>query len=79
VLLNTERSQHVTDWNQTFEVAVVTRSDLCEVGVSPEQIDALTDAQMHEIAQKMGDLYAENGYWQDLEEAYRTITEEQYG
>ena len=69
----------MTDWNQTFEVAVVTRSDLGEVGISPEQIAAITDAQMQAIAQKMGDLYTENGYWQDLEEAYSIITEEQHG
>jgi len=57
------------DWSQTFEVAVVTRGDLTEVGLSPQQIDSLTDEEMQEIAQIMANLYCENGYWQDLEEA----------
>jgi len=61
------------DWNQTFDVAVVTRGDLTEVGLSSQQIDSLTDADMQAIAGKMADFYAENGYWQDLAEAYRII------
>jgi hypothetical protein len=61
------------DWHQTFEVAVVTRGDLTEVGLSPQQIDDLSDADMQAIAEKMADLYSDNGYWQDLAEAYRII------
>ncbi len=57
------------DWSKPFEVAVVTRGDLTEVGLSPQQIDSLTDEEMQEIAQIMANLYCENGYWQDLEEA----------
>ncbi len=57
------------NWHKTFTVAVVTRGDLTEVGVSPEHIDSLTGTEMQQIAQIMADLYCENGYWQDLEEA----------
>ena len=52
----------MTDWHQTFTVAVVTRGDLTEVGLSPEQIDSLSSADMQEIARTMADLYCENGY-----------------
>jgi hypothetical protein len=57
------------DWHRTFEVAVVTRGDLTEVGLSQQQIDSLTDADMQAIAAKMADLYADNGYWQDVKTA----------
>jgi hypothetical protein len=59
----------VPNWNKTFAVAVVTRGDLTEVGLFPEQIDHLSDADLQAIAEKMANLYAENGYWQDLQEA----------
>jgi hypothetical protein len=61
------------NWHKTFTVAVVTRGDLTEVGLSPEQIDSLTGAEMQQIARAMADLYCENGYWQDLEEAVRRL------
>ena len=68
----------MTDWHQTFAVAVVTRGDPTEVGLSLEQIDHLSDADMQTIAQKMADLYAENGYWQDLQEAVRQLLSQRY-
>ena len=67
------------DWNKTFEVAVVTRGDLTEVGVSPQQIDRLTDADMQAIAEKMADLYCDNGYWEDLEIAVEKTLVEKRG
>ena len=67
------------DWNKTFEVAVITRGDLTEVGLSPQQIDRLTDADMQTIARKMADYYANDEYWQHLEEAYRFVMEETLG
>jgi hypothetical protein len=57
------------DWSKTFEVAVITRGDLTEVGLSQQQIDSLTDADMQAIAGKMAELYADNGYWQDVKTA----------
>jgi len=68
VVAGKERRHLVPNWNKTFTVAVVTRGDLTEVGLSPEQIDSLTSADMQQISQTMADLYCENGYWQDLEE-----------
>jgi hypothetical protein len=64
------------DWHKTFPVAVVTRGDLTEVGLSHQQIDALTDADMQAIAEKMADLYADIGYWQDVKSAVeKTLVE----
>jgi hypothetical protein len=64
-----ERRTPLTDWHKTFVVAVVTRGDLTEAGLSAQQIDALTDADMQSIAEKMADLYCDNGYWQDVKSA----------
>ena len=66
------------DWSKTFEVAVVTRGDLTEVGLSPQQIDSLTGEEMQEIAQIMADLYCENGYWQDLQEAVHRLLSQRH-
>jgi hypothetical protein len=64
------------DWHKTFPVAVVTRGDLTEVGLSHQQIDALTDADMQAIADTMANLYCENGYWQDVKSAVeKTLVE----
>ncbi len=66
------------NWHKTFTVAVVTRGDLTEVGLSPEHIDSLTGTEMQQIAQIMADLYCENGYWQDLEEAVRRLLSQRH-
>ncbi len=66
------------NWHKTFTVAVVTRGDLAEAGLSPEQIDHLTDADMQAIAEKMADLYCENGYWQDLQEAVHQLLSQRH-
>ncbi len=63
----------VPDWHKPFTVAVVTRGDLTEVGLSPEQIAHLSDADMQSIAQEMAALYTDNGYWQDLQEAVHRL------
>ncbi len=67
------------DWTKEFPVNSLCRADVKEAGFTDEQVALLTDEDMRAIAQKMGDLYNENGYWQDLEEAYRIITEEHHG
>jgi hypothetical protein len=63
----------LSNWHKTFTVAVITRGDLTEVGLSPHQIESLSGADMQEIAQTMADLYCENGYWQDLQEAVHRL------
>jgi hypothetical protein len=78
VVAGKERRHLVPNWNKTFTVAVVTRGDLTEVGLSPEQIDSLTDADMQAIAEKMADLYAGNSYWQDLQEAVRRLLSQRH-
>ncbi len=67
------------DWTKEFPVNSLCRADVKEAGFTDEQVALLTDEDMQAIAQKMGDLYNENGYWQDLEEACRIITEEHHG
>jgi uncharacterized ferredoxin-like protein len=67
------------DWNKEFPVNSICRADVKEAGFPEEQVARLTDEDMQAIAQKMADLYNENGYWQDLEEAYRIIREEHNG
>ncbi len=52
--------------NKSFEIASVSRVDL-ENCLSPEQIERLTNGDMQEIARKMGDLYCDLHYWEDLE------------
>jgi len=73
-----ERRHVVPNWHKPFTVAVVTRGDLTEVELSPEQIDSLSDAEMEEIAHTMADLYCENGYWQDLEEAVHRLLSQRH-
>ena len=53
--------------HDTFVVAQFSREDFLEIGFTQERIDQLTDAELEQIARKMGDLYSENGYWLDLE------------
>ena len=52
--------------NKSFEIASVSRANL-ENCLSPEQIEHLTNGDMQEIARKMGDLYCDLHYWEDLE------------
>ena len=67
------------DWNKEFPVNSICRADVKEAGFPDELIAQLTDEDMQAIASKMADWYDENGYWQDLEEAYRIIMEEKDG
>ncbi len=54
------------DWQKEFPVNSVCRADVKEAGFSDEEIALLTDEDMQAIADKMADLYDENGFWDDL-------------
>lgn len=55
------------DLHKPFPIASVCRVDLQDI-LTDEEIAGLSDADMQEIADKMGDAYAEDGeYWGSLE------------
>jgi hypothetical protein len=47
-------------------VASICREDLKEADITDAVIDNLTDEDMRHIAAMMGDLYNDNGFWEDL-------------
>lgn len=49
-----------------FPIARLHRKDLSEVGYSEAQANAVSDADMERIAEKMGSAYTEILYWIDL-------------
>jgi hypothetical protein len=55
--------------HKSFEVSSLSRLDLIQAGYTEARVLALSDAEMEEIARRMGDLYTDsmNGYWEDLE------------
>jgi hypothetical protein len=61
--------------NKSFEVASISRADLQEF-FSLEEIESLTNGDIQEIAKKMGDLYCDLAYWQDLESTAKDVLEE---
>jgi len=65
----------VDQLNKSFEVTSISRADLAQF-FSPQQIESLTNADMKEIARKMGDLYCDLEYWEDLESTANTVLEE---
>lgn len=51
-------------YNDAFPITSVTRDDLAERGFDAEKI---TDSQMNRLAEKMGDDYCENLFWDSME------------
>lgn len=56
-------------WNKGFEIASISREDLIKAGYAREIVRLLTEADMTELADQMGDAYTDTGYWEDLETA----------
>jgi len=54
-------------WNKEFPITSITRADLVSAGFTKEQVEALSDPDMAEIASAMEDVYCDHGYWEDLE------------
>lgn len=57
------------EWGKEHEVVSICRADLSHIGLSVSEVDSLTDADMQDIASRMADIYFDNGYWDDLQEA----------
>jgi hypothetical protein len=50
----------MTDWAKPFLIATLYRTDLTRVGLTHEQIAALSDLDMLKIAQQLGARYLES-------------------
>ncbi len=60
----TEEVSDVSLPQEFFEIASVSREDLEAKGYDTSNV---TDAQMRQVARRLGDAYVENGFWIDLE------------
>ena len=49
-----------TDWAKPFLIAALYRTDLAKIGLTHEQIAALSDLDMLNIAQRLGRRYLES-------------------
>lgn len=61
------------DFVELFQIAVLFRTDLARVGLTFEQIEAMSNLDMVNIANHMGRLYMEHGFLSHLEQAAREI------
>jgi len=59
--------------NEPFVVCEISKEDLIHARIDPQAVEALTEGEMQDIADKMGDLYIENGYWDDMRHAYACL------
>ena len=50
----------MTDWAKPFLIANLYRTDLTRIGLTNEQIEALSDLDMLNIAQRLGIRYMES-------------------
>ena len=50
----------MTDWAKPFLIATLYRTDLTRIGLTYEQIEALSDMDMLNIAQRLGIRYMES-------------------
>jgi hypothetical protein len=51
-----------TDWAKPFLIATLYRTDLAKIGLTNEQIEALSDLDMLTIAQRLGRQYVESDF-----------------
>ncbi len=58
-----------SELEKAFVVTSLCRQDLVELGVTTEQLAALTDEDMEAIARVMENVYVDNDFWFDLREA----------
>jgi len=54
---------HLQNDIESFDVTGVCRDDVDEIGYDGAN---MSDAQMEQLASKLGDSYVENGFWEDL-------------
>jgi hypothetical protein len=68
--------QQIEAWHKPFPVAYICREDLRGI-LAEEQIAALNDEEMSQIAAKMSDTYQDGGeYWNSLMEIANRLTTE---
>ncbi len=61
------------DWTKPFLIATLYRTDLTRVGLTHEQIAALSDLEMLKIAQQLGARYLESVFTPHLGNAVNTV------
>jgi hypothetical protein len=61
------------DFVESFSIAVLFRTDLARVGLTFEQIEALSNMDMVNIANTMGRRYMQGSFLSDLEQAVRVV------
>jgi hypothetical protein len=66
----------VLDFIEQFQIAVLFRTDVARVGLTFEQIEALSNMDMVKIANRMGRLYMESGFLSHLEQAVSEVLAE---
>jgi hypothetical protein len=52
----------MTDWAKPFLIASLYRTDLARIGLSYEEIEALSDMDMLNISQRLGIRYLESSF-----------------
>ncbi len=57
------------DFIEPFRIADLFKTDLTRIGLTFEQIEALSNFDMVKIANRMGRLYLESGFLSHLEQA----------
>ena len=63
----------MTDWAKPFLIANLYRTDLTRVGLTYEQIEALSDMDMLKIAQQLGAWYLESVFTTHLGNAVNDV------
>ena len=66
----------MTDWAKPFPVGSVYRYDLQRISLTNEQIDALSDVDMLQIAQKMQVMYLQGEFFKHLAIAAGEVLQE---
>lgn len=61
------------DFVESFSIAVLFRTDLARVGLTFEQIEALSNMDMVNIANTMGRRYVQGSFLSDLEQAVSVV------
>lgn len=64
------------EWSTVYEVMSLTRGDLQSAGLSPDQVDTLTDTDLVEIASRLGQAILDAGIWDDLPALARRVLAE---
>jgi hypothetical protein len=64
------------DFVESFSIAVLFRTDLARVGLTFEQIEALSNREMVNIANHMGRRYLQGSFLSDLEQAVSVVLSE---